>query len=144
MNNCRITVQQLNDDIITLESIRDLFIGLGIKKLKDFHEIKKTLNFRIPSFCNLNALCKAKKSKSFEVFFFGGTESNLKLQQKLIDEFVIEEIKKWCFCNNVSTVDEYRFAKRPCHFPSYKKTIDNYGEDYFYEVLGLFKYKSDN
>ena len=143
MSIYNITVKQLKDDIITLENIRDVFTKLGIRKLKDFHEIKKNLNLKIPSFCSLNALCKAKKGKNFEIFFFGVTELNFKFEQRLMDDVLIEEIKDWCFYNNVRTVHEYRFTKRPNYFPTYKKTIDNYGEDYFYDVIGLYKYKSD-
>ena len=142
MNNYSITLKQIINDKVTLEDIRDIFLELGIKNVNDFNEIKKSGKIKIPSLNNLNALCKTKKGKNFETFFFGNTALNLKIEQKLIDFALVEEIKNWCSENNVTTLTQYRFTKRPKHFPTYKATVNNYGEDYFYDILGLQKLKS--
>ena len=143
MNNYRITVKQISNNEISLEDIRDIFFEFGIKTINDFNEIKKSGKLKIPSFDNLNAFCKERKGKRFEVFFFGNTELNLKIEKKLIDGELVEKIKKWCLNNNVTTLTEYRFTKRPSEFPTYKATVNNYGEDYFYDVLGLQRIKSN-
>ena len=145
MGNYRITIKQLSNNEITLEDIRDIFLELRIKNTNDFNEIKKSGDLKIPSFDNINALCKSQKGKSFEVFFFGNTELNLKIEQKLIDSEFIIEIKKWCVDNDIITLNDYRFpkTKRPIHFPTYKATVNNYGEEYFYDVIGLQRRKTD-
>jgi len=103
MNNYRITIKQITNDEVTLEDIRDIFLELGIKTTNDFNKIKKSGTVKIPSLDNLNALCKIKKGKKFEQFFFGNTELNLKIEEKLIDLDLVEEIKRWCIDNNITT-----------------------------------------
>jgi len=141
MNKYRITIKQIFNDEVSLEDIREIFFDLEINNVSDFKEKKASGDLPIPSFDNLNALCKEKKGQSFEVFFFGNSEHNLKIEKKLIDHELIDRIKKWCIDNNIQTLTEYRFTKRPEDFPTFKATVNNYGENYFYEIIGLQKHK---
>ncbi len=134
-----VSLKELINNELSLEEIRNAFVKLEIKNVVDFKHKKKSRELKVPSFDNLNALCIEKSGKNFEKFFFGNTEINKKVEQGLIEN--AERIKKWCANNNVTTIHEYRLAKRPKDFPTYKSTIDNYGENYFYEVLGLKGYK---
>ena len=134
-----VSLKALINNEISLEEIRNAFVKLEIKNLVDFKQKKKSKELKVPSFDNLNALCLEKTGKTFEKFFFGNNEINKKVEQRLLEN--AERIKKWCDDHNVTTINEYRLAKRPEDFPTYKSTIDNYGEDYFYEILGLKGYK---
>lgn len=136
------SLKELINNELSLEEMRNAFSELEIKNVVDFKEKKKTGELKVPSFDNLNALCVEKTGKNFEKFFFGNNEINRRVEQRLLENG--ERIKKWCEENNVTTIHEYRLAKRPKDFPTYKSTIDNYGEDYFYEVLGLTGYKGKN
>jgi len=137
------TLNQIRNNEITLEDIKNVFHVLNIRTTEQFKKKKKVGIFKLPSFDNLNALCLERKGKKFEVFFFGGTELNKKTQAKLIDNNLIIKIKIWCADNEIITINDYRLATRPPEFPTYKATIDNYGEEYFYDVLGLKKYKDN-
>ena len=137
MNRFKITPKQITNNEVSLEDIRDIFVELEVKSVADFNKLKKSGDLQVPSYDNLNALCKEKTGKKFEVFFFGNTELNFRIERKLIDEELVKEIKRWCSENNVITLKDYRMTKRPKHFPTYKATVNNYGVDYFYEVLGL-------
>lgn len=134
-----VSLKELINNELSLEEIRNAFVELEIKNVVDFKQKKKSRELRVPSFDNLNALCLEKTGKNFEKFFFGNNEINKKVEKSLLENS--ERIKKWCADNSVTTIHEYRLAKRPEDFPTYKSTIDNYGEDYFYEVLGLKGYK---
>ena len=141
MNKYRITISQIINNEIRLEDIRDIFSELGIRNIHDFEQMKKSGYLKIPSYDNLNALCKEMAGEKFEKYFFGKTEINLKIEKILYDNQLIEEIKRWCSDNNIVTLNDYRIAKRPNKFPTYKATVDNYGEKYFYDILGLHKRK---
>jgi hypothetical protein len=137
------TVKEIRNGEVSLEDIRNVFQELDVKTIGDFKQKKKSGIIKVPSFDNLNALCLLKKGQKFERFFFGDTELNKKKQLYLIDENLVERIKQWCIENNITTLNEYRQKGHPPEFPTYKSTVDNYGEDYFYEVLGLKKHKED-
>lgn len=139
MNNYRITVKQISDNEIQLEDIRDIFAELGITSVSDFNQMKKMGVLKIPSYDNLNAFCKKRNGEKFEVFFFGKTEVTKKVEKKIFDDEIIDAVRKWCVENDVKTLYEYRSTKHPRNFPTYKATVDLYGEEYFYEILGLEK-----
>ncbi len=137
------TLSQIRNNEFTLDDIRDVFQELNIQTVEEFKRKKKEGIFKIPSFDNLNALCLERTGKRFEKFFFGNTELNKKKQARLMDDALIVKIKTWCADNQITTINEYRQTTRPPEFPTYKSTIDNYGEEYFYEVLGLKKHKEN-
>jgi len=136
-----VTLSQLKNEQVTLDEVKDIFKELNIQTLSDFKRKKKEGILKIPSFDNLNALCLMKKGLKFEPFFFGVSELNKKKQKNLLNEKIIERVREWCFENSVTTLAEYRQKDHPPDFPTFKKTVDNYGEDYFYEIIGLKKRK---
>jgi len=112
---------------------------LNIQTVEDFKKKKKMGVIKVPSFDNLNALCKQNKGgRKFEEFFFVNSEK----LNKLIDEDLIERIKKWCKKNNINSQVEYlSFKGKPKDFPTRAMIMKNYGEKWFSEALELTKYK---
>lgn len=135
------TLRQIRRKEFTLEDIREIFQEMNIETVEQFKQNMAIGAIKVPSFASLNALCIEQRGVKFEKFFFGGLEFKKERYVKLIDSDLVLKIKNWCADNQITTIYEYKQKKRPPDFPTYKSTIDNYGEAYFSDVLGLKKYK---
>ena len=135
METYKATFKQIKNNEISLEEVREAFLEMGVRNKKFFSFFKKIGDLEVPSFDNLNALCLERTCEKFEKFFFGNSELNKRIENKLLDTELVLQIKEWCKISNVTTLMEYRITKRPDNFPTYKATVNNYGEEYFYEIL---------
>jgi len=135
------TLKQIKNNEFTFEDIRDVFQKLNIRTIEDFKQKKKIGEIKVPSFDNLNVLCKQNKGgRKFEEFFFGKVAK----QDKLIDEILIKKIKEWCKENDVNSKAKYfYFLKKgelPEEFPT-RAIIEKNWENWFAEILNFPEYE---
>jgi transposase len=130
------TLSQIRNNEIPLEGIREVFRELDIRTIEDFKREKNKKTINVPSFDNLQFLCK-EKGQTFEEFFFG----KMSKQDELTDEILNKKRKQWCKDNNVNSKARYyqllHQGKLPEYFPRWATITKKYGVEWFADALGL-------
>jgi hypothetical protein len=137
------TNKQLIRGEISLTTLRDVFSKLKIDSQHKLLLAKKSNTLKIPSYYAIDKICLSKTGQSFDQFF-GFKRSVTKPRQidRLMQPEFIERFKNWCSENSINSVPEYTIAKgRPKEFPTTTTIVENYGYDYFTDVIGLKRYK---
>lgn len=137
------TNKQLIRGEISLDKLREVFIELKIDSQHKLLLAKTSNILKIPSYYAIHEICLAKTGQSFDDFF-GFKRSVTKPRQidRLMQSDFIERFKSWCSENLITSVSEYTVSKkRPKEFPTTTTIVENYGYDYFTDVIGLKRYK---
>jgi hypothetical protein len=131
----KVNTKELRSGWVTIEDLQNIMSSLNIFSEEDLRKATDEGKIKIPQYPAMNAICLEKKGVGFYELF--NIKRKDKLREKLMRPDFKEELRIWCYENNITSVSGYINSDKPKRFPSAERIRQLYGTEYFYHELGF-------